>query len=153
MIEQAIISAGTTWHAAGLIGQLRATRQETELSVYGHQLYAELESITGQATGYKQCGSLTVAQTSDRLTELKRRAGRARAFGIEAEMVGPAECGELYPYLRTDDLKGGLWLPKDGTATSSDLCASLFKGARMAGAQLHERTRVTGGDRAATWCL
>lgn len=96
LLEQNVLSSGTTWHAAGLIGQLRRTESETKLSgVYGTKLYSELEAETGVATGYKQCGSLTIAQTPERLTILKRNAAKARAFGIEAELITPAEAGAL----------------------------------------------------------
>ncbi len=93
--------------------------------------------------GFRRCGSLTVARTDDRVTQLRRQASRAKAFGIEAEIITPKEAGEKMPCIRTDDLKAALWLPADGTATSSDLTASLAAGAKQRGVRIFEKTRVT----------
>lgn len=137
-----------TRHAAGLIGQMRGTASETQLSgVYGTKLYAELEAETGVATGFRRVGSLTLARSLDRLTLLKRNASRARAFGIEAEIISGAEAGKLWAdqgvEMVTDDLMGALWLPGDGTATSTDLCASLAAGAKQKGVRIFEKAKVT----------
>ncbi len=144
LLEQGKLTCGTTWHAAGLVGQLRATRNATRMSRYGIELYATLESETGLATGWKQCGSLNVAKTPERLKVLKRQMARARAFGIEFEFITPAEAGKIYPLLRTDDLSGAVWIPGDGKANPTDLTQSLAKGARMRGARIVEGTAVTG---------
>jgi glycine cleavage system aminomethyltransferase T/glycine/D-amino acid oxidase-like deaminating enzyme len=143
LLEQGKLTCGTTWHAAGLVGQLRATRNATRMSRYGIELYATLEAETGLATGWKQCGSLNVAKTPERLKLLKRQMARAKSFGIEFEFVTPTEAGKIYPLLRTDDLSGAVWIPGDGKANPTDLTQSLAKGARMRGARIVEGARVT----------
>ena len=149
LLEQGKLTCGTTWHAAGLVGQTRATRNATRMSRYGIDLYASLEQETGLATGWKQCGSLNVARTPERLVSMKRQMARAKSFGIEFEFVSPAEAGRRAPILRTDDLAGAVWIPGDGKANPTDLTQSLAKGARMHGATLAEGIKVTGVDRAA----
>ena len=145
LLEGGQLGCGTTWHAAGLVGQLRATAVETRLSgVYGSQLYARLEYDTGVATGFRQSGSITVARTPERLDVLKRQASRAASFGIEAHFISPAEAGRRWPYMRVDDLVAALWLPSDGSITSTDLTAALAAGARQRGVVIYEHTRVTG---------
>ncbi|TXH37333.1 MAG: FAD-dependent oxidoreductase [Rhodospirillaceae bacterium] len=144
LLEQGQLTCGTTWHAAGLVGQLRANRSMTRMSMYGTQLYAELERETGLATGWKKCGSITVARTADRLTQLKRSLASAKSFGLEAEFITPAEAGKLFPLMRTDDLAGAVWLPNDGKANPTDLTQSLAKGARAGGACIVEGIKVTG---------
>lgn len=144
LLEQGRLSCGTTWHAAGLVGQLRAHRNMTRLVRYSTELYDRLEAETGQATGWKRCGSITVARTEARMTQLKRTAATARAYGVEAEIIGAEEAGRLWPVMRTDDLVGAVWLPGDGKANAADLTQALAKGARMAGARVFETTKVTG---------
>ena len=144
VLEQGKLTCGTTWHAAGLVGQLRATRNATRMSRYGIELYSALEAETGLSTGWKQCGSLNVAKTPDRLKLLKRQMARAKSFGIEFEFITPSEAGTIYPLLRTDDLSGAVWIPGDGKANPTDLTQSLAKGARMRGARIVEGARVTG---------
>jgi 4-methylaminobutanoate oxidase (formaldehyde-forming) len=149
LLEQGKLTCGTTWHAAGLVGQTRATRNATRMSRYGIELYAALEQETGLATGWKRCGSLNVAATPERLTLVKRQMARARSFGVEFEFVSPAEAGRIAPILRTDDLAGAVWIPGDGKANPTDLAMSLAKGARLKGATILEEVRVTGVDVAA----
>ncbi len=144
LLEQGKLTCGTTWHAAGLVGQLRATRNATRMSRYGIELYSRLEAETGLATGWKQCGSLNVAKTPERLKLLKRQMARARSFGIEFEFITPAEAGAIYPLLRIDDLSGAVWIPGDGKANPTDLTQSLAKGARLGGARIVEDAQVTG---------
>jgi heterotetrameric sarcosine oxidase gamma subunit len=143
LLEQGQLSCGTTWHAAGLVGQLRAQESMTRLIRYSTRLYSELEAETGLATGWKNCGSLSVARTPERLTQLKRTAAIARAYGAACEIVSPGEAGALWPVMRTDDLVGGVWLPGDGKANPSDLTQALARGARSRGARIVERTRIT----------
>lgn len=144
VLEQGQLTCGTTWHAAGLVGQLRANRSMTKMSRYGIDLYASLEAETGLATGWKQCGSITVARTPERMTLLKRTIATARSFGIEAEFITPAEALELWPLMRIDDLVGAVWLPGDGKANPTDLTQSLAKGARNRGAKVFEGVQITG---------
>ncbi len=142
LLEQGQLTCGTTWHAAGLVGQTRATRNATAMSRYGIELYSALEAETGLATGWKQCGSLNIAKTAERLTLLKRQMARARSFGIDFDFVSPAEIARIAPILRTDDLCGGVWIPGDGKANPTDLTQSLAKGARLRGATIAEGVRV-----------
>ncbi|MDJ0949843.1 MAG: FAD-dependent oxidoreductase [Alphaproteobacteria bacterium] len=142
LVEQNQLTSGTTWHAAGLVGQLRASRNLTRLAVYATDLYARLEDETGQATGFKQPGGLMLAQTAERMTELKRGASMAASFGVAAEVISPAEVGERYPLARTDDLEGALWLPGDGQTNPTDTTMALAKGARQGGARIAEGVRV-----------
>jgi glycine cleavage system aminomethyltransferase T/glycine/D-amino acid oxidase-like deaminating enzyme len=144
LLEQGRLTSGTTWHAAGLIGQMRPNRNMTRMSRYGIELYQRLEAETGLATGWKQCGSVNVARTPERLQVLKKQAALARSFGIEVQLISPKEAGDLYPVMRTDDLAGAIWIPGDGKANPADLCMSLAKGARNGGARLVEGVEVTG---------
>ncbi|MET2826724.1 GcvT family protein [Mesorhizobium shangrilense] len=144
LLEQGQLSGGTTWHAAGLVGQLRAHSNMTSLIKYSTQLYSELETETGLATGWKNCGSLSVARTADRMTVLKRTAASARAQGVEIDVISPKEAADLWPVMATDDLVGAVWLPGDGKANPTDLTQSLAKGARNGGAKIFERVKVSG---------
>jgi 4-methylaminobutanoate oxidase (formaldehyde-forming) len=141
LLEQGQLSSGTTWHAAGLVGQLRASESATRLVQYSTQLYAELESETGLTAGYKRCGGVTVARTEDRMIQLRRTAANAEAFDMECDLLTPEQALERYPVMRVDDLVGAIWLPGDGKANPTDLTFALAKGARMRGARIHEKTR------------
>lgn len=143
LIEQGQLSCGTTWHAAGLVGQLRASQSLTRLVQYSTQLYGELETETGLTAGYKQCGGVTVARTEDRMTQLRRTVASAVAFDLPCELLTPEQALEHYPVMRVDDLVGAIWLPADGKANPTDLTMALAKGARMRGARIVERVRVT----------
>src|SRR5215469_2323068 len=144
LLEQGELSCGTTWHAAGLVGQLRASEAGTRLVQYSAALYERLEAETGQATGFRRCGGLTVARTAERMTTLRRTAATATAYDITCELLSPAEAAERYPLLNTADLHGAIWLPGDGRANPVDLTAALARGARLRGAAICERVRVTG---------
>ncbi len=144
LLEQGHLSGGTTWHASGLLGQLRATESGTRLVQYSALLYRGLEAETGLATGYKACGGVTVARTEDRLTQLRRTASTAEAFGLECELISPKRALDLYPLLETADLLGALWLPGDATVNAVDVTASLTRGARNGGATVCQETRVNG---------
>src|SRR5438045_4344040 len=123
---------------------MRPNRSMTHTSKYGIELYAGLEKETGLATGWKQCGSVNVAATPERLVALKRNFANAASFGVAAEFITPSEAGKLWPLMRTDDLTGAVWIPGDGKANPTDLTQSLAKGARNGGATLFEGTTVTG---------
>ena len=144
LIEQGKLTCGTTWHAAGLVGQMRPNRNMTRMSKYGIELYSKLEAETGLATGWKQCGSVNVAATPERMQVLRKQASLARSFGVEVEVISAQRAGDLYPLLRTDDLEGGLWIPGDGKANPADLTMSLAKGARKRGVKVVEDVEVTG---------
>ena len=146
LLEQGRLSGGTTWHAAGLVGQLRGFQNLTRLIRYSTELYGKLESETGLATGWKQCGSLSVARTEERMTYLRRNAAMANSQGVACEELTPAQAGEKYPIMRTDDLVGAVWLPGDGKANPADITQALAKGARNGGVRIFEKTRVTAID-------
>ncbi|MFZ2652326.1 MAG: FAD-dependent oxidoreductase [Burkholderiaceae bacterium] len=144
LLEQGKLTCGTTWHAAGLVGQMRPNRNMTRMSKYAVELYSTLEAETGLATGWKQCGSVNVARTAERWRVLKKQVSLARSFGVEVELITPREAGERVPVLRTDDLQGAIWIPGDGKANPADLCMSLARGARNRGVKIVEDTEVTG---------
>src|SRR5208337_3139820 len=144
LLEQGQLSCGTTWHAAGLVGQLRASENGTRLVQYSTELYARLEAETGLGTGFRRCGGVTVARTPDRMTQLRRTAAAAEAYQLECELISPQRARELYPIMAVDDLAGAIWLPGDGRANPTDLTAALARGARDMGVTVRERTRVTG---------
>ena len=142
VLEQGELSSGTTWHAAGLVGQLRANESGTRLVQYSTELYSELEAEVGLSTGFKRCGGVTVARTEDRMTFLRRTAATAAAFDLECELLSPEQALERFPVMQVDDLVGAIWLPGDGKANPTDLTAALARGARQNGAQVFEHTRV-----------
>ena len=127
LLERRQLTCGTTWHAAGLVGQLRATRNLTELAKYTAELYRSLEAETGQATGFKQNGSVSVAKTAARFEELKRGASMAKTFGLDIDVLTPGEIKERWPLLRVDDIVGGVFLSKDGQTNPIDTANALAK--------------------------
>jgi 4-methylaminobutanoate oxidase (formaldehyde-forming) len=144
LLERRRLTCGTTWHAAGLLGQLRATQNLTRLAQYTTELYAGLERETGQATGFRQCGSIAVAASGARLEELKRGASMARCFGLEAQVLSAAAARERWPLLSTEGLLGAVFLPKDGQTNPVDTTQALARGARAGGARIVENLAVTG---------
>ena len=146
LLERRQLTCGTTWHAAGLVGQLRATLNLTRLAKYTTELYRGLEAETGQATGFRQTGSLAVAATAGRFEELKRGASMARSFGLEVDIITPGAARELWPLLETEDLVGAVYLPKDGRTNPIDTTQALARGARSRGVRIIENCRVTGID-------
>jgi glycine cleavage system aminomethyltransferase T/glycine/D-amino acid oxidase-like deaminating enzyme len=144
LLEQGRLSSGTTWHAAGLVGPLRASESGTRLVQYSAQLYADLEAETGLATGYRNVGGLVLARTPERMVQLARTAANGTAYGLETELIDPDRAQELWPPMQVGDLLGALWLPGDGKVNPSDLTQSLARGARLGGARIAEKVRVTG---------
>ena len=144
LLEQGQLTSGSTWHAAGLVGQLRSSASITRVLKYSVDLYKNLEAETGLATGWKMTGCLRLATNPDRWTEYKRLATTARSFGMEMHLLSPAEVKQMWPLMETSDLVGASFLPTDGQASPSDITQSLAKGARMHGAKLFENVRVTG---------
>ena len=144
LLERRQLTCGTTWHAAGLVGQLRATLNLTRLAKYTTELYRGLEAETGQATGFRQTGSLAVAATAARFEELKRGASMARSFGLEVDIVTPGAARELWPLLETRDLVGAVYLPKDGRTNPIDTTQALARGAKSRGVRIIENCGVTG---------
>ncbi|MCX8954195.1 FAD-dependent oxidoreductase, partial [Ruegeria sp. NA] len=147
LLERKQLTSGTTWHAAGLIGQLRASSNMTKLARYSAELYLGLEEETGVATGLRQVGSVSVALTSERLEELHRNAAMARAFGVPVEELSPTEVKERYEHINLDGVAGGVWLPTDGQADPANIALALAKGARQRGGVIKERVKVTGISR------
>ena len=143
LLERAKLTSGTTFHAAGLVGQLRTSANITQLLGYSVDLYKRLAEETGLATGWKMNGGLRLACNQDRWIEVKRQATTAHSFGLEMHLLTPREAQELWPLMRIDDLVGAAYLPTDGQANPSDITQSLAKGARMSGVKIFEDTPVT----------
>ncbi len=143
VLERKQLTSGTTWHAAGLVGQLRATRNLTELAKYTTTLFEGLEKETGQATGFKQNGSFSIALNDGRLEELLRGASMAKNFGLEVQVVSTGEIRERLPHYNMENVKGGVFLPKDGQVNPIDVTQALAAGARSRGAKVFENTKVT----------
>ncbi|MBR9650650.1 GcvT family protein [Thalassovita aquimarina] len=144
LLERKQLTSGTTWHAAGLVGQLRASQNMTRLAKYSADLYTRLEAETGLATGFRQCGSITVALTEERKEEILRQASMARAFDVEVNELSPDEVKALYPHMNIDGVVAGVHLPKDGQADPANIALALAKGARARGAKIVEQVKVTG---------
>ncbi len=143
VLERKQLTSGTTWHAAGLVGQLRATRNLTELAKYTTGLFEGLEKETGQATGFKQNGSISIALNEGRLEELMRGASMAKSFGLDVQVISTAEIRERLPHYNLENVTGGVFLPKDGQVNPIDVTQALAAGARARGAKIFENTRVT----------
>ncbi len=143
VLERAKLTSGSTWHAAGLVGQLRTSANITQLLGNSVRLYARLEEETGLATGWKMNGGLRLACNADRWTEVRRQATTAHSFGLEMHLLTPKEAQELWPLMDVSDLVGAAYLPTDGQANPSDITQALAKGARMTGVRFFEDTPVT----------
>ncbi len=142
LLERKKLTSGTTFHAAGLVGQLRSNANITQLLGYSVELYNKIEAETGLGTGWKMNGGLRLACNQDRWTEVRRQATTARSFGLEMELLTPQEALTLWPLMNIDDLVGAAFMPTDGQANPSDITLALAKGARMGGAQIFEDTPV-----------
>lgn len=143
LLERKQLTSGTTWHAAGLVGQLRGSQNMTRLAKYTAELYAGLEAETGQATGFRQGGSISMAQTGERFEELRRMASMAQVFDLEVNVLTPDDVKARVPLLHTDDLVGAITIPSDGQTNPVDVTQALARGARDGGARIFENTRVT----------
>ena len=138
LLERKQLTCGTTWHAAGLVGQLRATYNLTRLAQYTTNLYASLEQETGQATGFRQTGSVAIATHQARFEELKRGASMAKCFGLDVQTLTPSEIASMWPGVTVSDVVGGVYLPKDGRTNPIDTTQALAKGAKSRGARIFE---------------
>ena len=143
LLERKQLTSGTTWHAAGLIGQLRGSANMTRLAKYSADLYVKLEAETGVATGMRQCGSITVALTEERKEEIYRQASTARAFDVDVQEIGPDEVKAMYPHLNVSDVTAAVHLPLDGQCDPANIAMALAKGARQNGATIIEGVKVT----------
>jgi len=149
LLERNQFSCGTTWHAAGLVGTMRANESQARLCEYSMAVLAELEAETGQSTGFKQVGSLSIAHSEARFEELKRVAAMNNAFGVtQVDIITAEEAKAIYPYLEIGDLLGASWVAQDGTASPVDITQAFVKGARGRGALCLEGVRVTGISKA-----
>ncbi|MBF9049495.1 FAD-dependent oxidoreductase [Roseobacter sp. HKCCD9010] len=144
LLERKRLTSGTTWHAAGLIAQLRASKNMTRLAKYSQELYSELEAETGIATGFRRCGSITMALTEARREEVLRQASMARAFGVEVEEITDTEVKSRYPHVSTDGMTAAVYLPLDGQGDPANIAMAMAKGARRRGAKVIENVKVTG---------
>jgi glycine cleavage system aminomethyltransferase T/glycine/D-amino acid oxidase-like deaminating enzyme len=142
LLEQNQLTAGTTWHAAGLVGQLRASKNLTRLAKYTTELFSQLEAETGQHTGFKQTGSISLALNQERLEELLRQASTARAFGVDVDILSPTDVLDYWPDISLDNVEGAVHIPGDGQTNPVDTTMALATGARRLGAQLLERQEV-----------
>ncbi|WP_171230412.1 FAD-dependent oxidoreductase [Ruegeria sp. HKCCA4008] len=143
LLERKKLTSGTTFHAAGLVGQLRSNANITQLLGYSVDLYNKIEEETGLGTGWKMNGGLRLACNEERWTEVKRQATTAHSFGLDMQLLTPSEAQELWPLMDVSDVIGAAYLPTDGQANPSDITQALAKGARMAGAKIFEDTKVT----------
>jgi 4-methylaminobutanoate oxidase (formaldehyde-forming) len=143
LLERKQLTSGTTWHAAGLVGQLRQSINMTQLARYTSELYRGLEAETGQATGYRQCGSISLATTEARMEELRRNASMAKVFGLRVDVVDRDEIRALYPIAELADVIGGIHIPSDGYANAVDITQALAKGARNRGVAIFQNVKVT----------
>ena len=148
LLERKQLTSGTTWHAAGLIGQLRGSANMTRLAKYSADLYVKLAAETGVETGMRQVGSISVALTEHRREELLRQATVARIFDVDVQEISPSDVKRMYPHLNTEGVVGAVHLPLDGQCDPANIAMALAKGARMRGAQIFEHTKVTGVTRA-----
>ncbi len=142
LLERDVLTSGTSWHAAGIVGPLRSSYNLTRLSMYAVELFEGLEEETGQATGYRRTGGLWLAQTEARMAELHRTAANGEIAGLEAGMISPAEVARHWPQLKVDDLAGALWVPADGQTNPVDTTMAYAKGARQSGVKIIEKTPV-----------
>jgi glycine/D-amino acid oxidase-like deaminating enzyme len=144
LVERADLTSGSTFHSAGLVGQLRASLSLTKMMMASVELYRSLEAETGLETGWREVGSLRLASSQERMEEISRQAGWAKTFGLPLELISAAEAQERFPPLSTEGVLGAAYLPTDGYVDPSQLTFALAEGARRRGAEIATSTRVTG---------
>jgi glycine cleavage system aminomethyltransferase T/glycine/D-amino acid oxidase-like deaminating enzyme len=144
LVDRAELTSGSTFHSAGLVGQLRSTTTLTRMMMYGISLYQRLTAETGVDVSWHEVGSLRLASTNERFEELQRQAGWAKTFGLPLEMITPEEAQAKFPLMTLDGVLGAVWLPTDGWLDPSGLAQALAAGARAKGAQIRQHTRVVG---------
>ncbi|HIF89386.1 MAG TPA: FAD-dependent oxidoreductase [Candidatus Thioglobus sp.] len=143
LLERKKLTSGTTWHAAGLIGQLRATQNLTQMVKYSGNLYEKLEAETGVATGFRRSGSISLATNEERFTEFKRNASLAKVHGVDAHILCPSELKSKIDLFNLDDVVGGVWIPRDGKGDPANIAMALAKGAKNLGVKIFEDVKVT----------
>ena len=144
LLERKKLTSGTTWHAAGLVGQMRSSLNLTQMVKYSGNLYETLESETGMATGYRRTGSVSLATNQERLTEYKRNASLAKVHGVDVQILSTDELRKKLDFFNLDDVVGGAWIPKDGKADPANVAMALAKGAKNNGVKIFEDVKVTG---------
>ena len=144
LIERNQLTSGTSWHAAGIVGPLRASLNLTHLASYATELFPALEAKTGQSSGYLRTGGLWLARNHDRMTELRRIAHMGEVTGLHVEIIGPEQIGERAPGLNTNGIAGALWVDEDGQANPVDICAAYTKRAKAAGIRIREGVACAG---------
>ena len=142
ILEKRELTSGSTWHAAGLVGQLRSSRNVTRMLGYSVELYASLEEETGQSTGWKEVGGLRLACSGERMQELRKGATTAKSFGLDMQLLSPKEARDLFPIMSLDEVVGAAFLPTDGYADPSSITRALAKGARDRGVAIDRGVRV-----------
>ena len=142
LLERKQLTSGTTWHAAGLVGQLQGSHATTAFAKYGIELLEEIEAETGQNPGYRRSGSISIAVNDERMAELKRKADFASLFGIDANYLSACEIQERWPLMNPEGVLGGIYMPSDGSANPIDLTTALAKGASQRGVTIMEHTKV-----------
>ncbi|MFL5648359.1 MAG: NAD(P)/FAD-dependent oxidoreductase, partial [Chloroflexota bacterium] len=149
LVDRAELTSGSTFHSAGLVGQLRGSVTLTRMMMYSAELYRRLAVETGTDPSWHEVGSLRLASTPERLEELRRQAGWAKTFGLPLDLISPQEAQDRFPLMSTDGVLGAVWLPTDGWLDPSGLANALAAGARAKGVQIRPRTRVVaiGMDR------
>ena len=150
LVDRAELTSGSTFHSAGLVGQLRSSVTLTRMMMYGAELYRRLTAETGVDVSWHEVGSLRLASTKARYEELQRQAGWAKTFGLPLELISAQEAQDRFPLMTLDGVLGAVWLPTDGWLDPSGLAMALAAGARARGAQIRQHTRVVG-DR--TWSV
>jgi len=144
LVDRAELTSGSTFHSAGLVGQLRSTVTLTRMMMYGADLYRHLSAETGIDVAWHEVGSLRLASTTPRFEELQRQAGWAKTFGLPLELISAKEAQERFPLMSTEGVLGAVWLPTDGWLDPSGLAQALAAGARSRGATIRQHTRVVG---------
>lgn len=142
LVEKAQLTHGSTWHAAGLVGQLRSKKNLTRLMQNSVAIFDELEA--SQPIDWRKVGSLRIASSAERMAEIRRSLGQAKSFGFEAHEISPHEARERFPYMSVSDVVGAAWIPSDGYIDPYSLTQAFAKGARTGGARLREGVTVTG---------
>ena len=143
LIEKSGLTHGATWHAAGLIGQLRSSRNLTLMMQYSADLFGKLAQETGVTTDWKPVGSLRLASSNARWKEIKRAHGQAKAFGLEMELMSASEAHDLFPYMSKAGVVGAAFIPSDGHIDPSGATQAIAKGARNGGIEIYEGVQVT----------
>src|SRR5512136_2142384 len=144
IVDKGELTSGATFHAAGLVGQLRSSVNITKMLKYSIELYSRLQEETGQHTEWSRVGGLRIASSKDRMEELRRSAAMAKSFGLPMELISPEEACDLFPVMEKKGIVGAAFLPTDGQIDPSGVTYALSKGARDRGATIHTETRVTG---------